>query len=274
MRRVLAAEADRSVAAEMLRALVLLGGRDAESDLLPVAQKHDLVGALTAAAAGARMDPPDTAAPKEDASYTRVLVSSALPPGMLRDVMTITRCKPKAGLDAIGIVDYRRDGRPRHVSMAKQEIARGCQEAAVAALALSLAPFGLATSDLPARKTVVFVPMDEGALECADLPEPTKIERLPEPGVKPDIREPKKVRNVNPYYPPAARASGRQGVVVLEGVIGETGCMRSVTVKHGASPDLEVSALRTVGQWRYTPTLLDGKPVSVIMTITVNYRLN
>jgi periplasmic protein TonB len=38
-------------------------------------------------------------------------------------------------------------------------------------------------------------------------------------------------------------------------------------------PGLDLEALRAVSQWRYTPTLLNGVPVPVIMSVTVNYRL-
>jgi len=34
------------------------------------------------------------------------------------------------------------------------------------------------------------------------------------------------------------------------------------------------SAIDAVKQWQYTPTLLNGVPVPVIMTVTVNFRLN
>ena len=38
-------------------------------------------------------------------------------------------------------------------------------------------------------------------------------------------------------------------------------------------PLLNESALAAVRQWVYTPTLLNGVPVPVIMTVTVNFRL-
>jgi len=38
-------------------------------------------------------------------------------------------------------------------------------------------------------------------------------------------------------------------------------------------PELEAAALEAVRQWEYTPTLLEGVPVPVIMTVTVNFRL-
>ena len=62
-------------------------------------------------------------------------------------------------------------------------------------------------------------------------------------------------------------------VVVLEGVIDRTGCVRSVEVLRGIAA-LNWESIRAVSQWKYTPTLLDGRPVPVRMTITVNYRLN
>ena len=36
---------------------------------------------------------------------------------------------------------------------------------------------------------------------------------------------------------------------------------------------LDQTAIDAVSQWRYEPTLIDGQPVSVIMTVTVNFRL-
>ena len=39
-------------------------------------------------------------------------------------------------------------------------------------------------------------------------------------------------------------------------------------------PLLNDAAMDAVKQWVYTPTLLNGVPVPVIMTVTVNFRLN
>jgi periplasmic protein TonB len=38
-------------------------------------------------------------------------------------------------------------------------------------------------------------------------------------------------------------------------------------------PLLDQAALDAVKQWEYTPTLLNGVPVPVIMTVTVNFTL-
>ena len=40
-----------------------------------------------------------------------------------------------------------------------------------------------------------------------------------------------------------------------------------------SKPFLDDAALAALRQWRYTPTLLNGLPVRVLMTITFNFKL-
>ena len=49
--------------------------------------------------------------------------------------------------------------------------------------------------------------------------------------------------------------------------------MTDVKVLRGI-PLLDQAAIEAVKQWVYTPTLLNGVPVPVIMTVTVNFRLS
>jgi protein TonB len=39
-------------------------------------------------------------------------------------------------------------------------------------------------------------------------------------------------------------------------------------------PLLDAAAIKAVQGWRYTPTTLNGVPVPVLMTITVQFHLN
>jgi len=87
------------------------------------------------------------------------------------------------------------------------------------------------------------------------------------------IKEPKKLKNVTPSYPDIARQARVQGVVILECTISPQGKVTQVTVLRGI-PLLDQAAIDAVKQWVYTPTLLNGVPVPVIMTVTVNFRLN
>lgn len=77
-----------------------------------------------------------------------------------------------------------------------------------------------------------------------------------------------------PLYPEHLQQQGVEGTVLLEGVISVEGSLLSLrnlnTLVH---PELAKAAVEAVQQWRYQPTLLNGKPVEVVTTITVNYRL-
>jgi periplasmic protein TonB len=88
------------------------------------------------------------------------------------------------------------------------------------------------------------------------------------------IREPRKVKDARPTYPESMRANRIQGVVILEAVISPTGKVVEVTVLRGIHPNLDAAAVKAVRKWEYTPTLFLGQPVPVIMTVTVNFRLN
>lgn len=88
-----------------------------------------------------------------------------------------------------------------------------------------------------------------------------------------DIKEPKKTRNVPPVYPKIAMAAKVSGVVILEATISKEGQVRDVKVLRSI-PMLDNAAVEAVRQWQYTPPLLNGVPVDVIMTVTVNFTLN
>jgi periplasmic protein TonB len=100
-----------------------------------------------------------------------------------------------------------------------------------------------------------------------DAPPPVQAVR-----VGGQIKEPKKLKNVPPAYPDIAKQARVQGVVILECTISPQGKVTDVKVLRGI-PLLDEAAKEAVRQWVYTPTLLNGVPVPVIMTVTVNFRL-
>jgi periplasmic protein TonB len=87
-----------------------------------------------------------------------------------------------------------------------------------------------------------------------------------------DIRPPQKVNDVPPVYPAIARAARVEGLVILEALIGEDGVVRDVRVLRSVQL-LDAAAVDAVRQWRFTPTLLNGQPVPVVMTVTVTFKL-
>lgn len=87
-----------------------------------------------------------------------------------------------------------------------------------------------------------------------------------------DVREPKRVKNVAPVYPTLAVESHTQGVVILECEIDARGRVDKVKVLRGIVL-LNDAAVEAVRQWVYTPTLVNGIPVPVLMTVTVTFQL-
>ena len=86
------------------------------------------------------------------------------------------------------------------------------------------------------------------------------------------MQPPAKLLNVAPVYPSLARAAHVEGVVILEAVIDAHGRVDSVRVLRSI-PTLDQAAVDAVRQWRFTPTLLNGEPVPIVMTVTVNFTL-
>ena len=87
-----------------------------------------------------------------------------------------------------------------------------------------------------------------------------------------NIKLPAKIKDVKPVYPADAMQAGVQGVVIFEVVIDEAGKVAEARVLRSIQL-LAQAAEEAVRQWEFTPTLLNGSPVPVIMTVTVQFTL-
>ncbi len=88
-----------------------------------------------------------------------------------------------------------------------------------------------------------------------------------------NVAEANLIRKVSPEYPQTAKDRRVQGTVEFVAMIGEDGKIRSLDLVSGPFL-LYDSARDAVIQWQYRPTLLNGKPVSVVTAIIVNYTLS
>ena len=79
-----------------------------------------------------------------------------------------------------------------------------------------------------------------------------------------------KIKDVKPVYPAIAQAAGVTGSVTIEATIGTDGKVVDATVVRSI-PLLDQAALDAVRQWEYMPTMLNGSPVPILMTVTVNF---
>ena len=90
-----------------------------------------------------------------------------------------------------------------------------------------------------------------------------------------NIRVPRKTLDVRPVYPVSMRAAGREGLVPIEAVISADGSVSSVRVVSAqVHPDFAIAAVDAVRKWQFTPTLLNGVAVEVVMTVTVQFSLS
>ena len=96
-------------------------------------------------------------------------------------------------------------------------------------------------------------------------PEPVRAHTL--------VRAPMKTRHVDPIYPPIAQAARVQGIVIIEATISPEGKIVNARILRSV-PLLDQAALDAVRQWEFTPSQLNGVPVPVIMTVTVQFTLS
>ena len=90
-----------------------------------------------------------------------------------------------------------------------------------------------------------------------------------------NVRAPRKELDVKPVYPASMREAGLTGVVPIEAVIGRDGTVSSVRVLSAqVHPDFAIAAVDAVRQWRFTPTLLNGLAVEVVMRVSVTFDLD
>ncbi len=105
---------------------------------------------------------------------------------------------------------------------------------------------------------------------------PTAAPKLEQPKrivVSQGVTEGLLLKKVTPEYPPIARTAHIQGAVQLSALIGKDGKIENLQVVSG-HPMLAQAAMNAVKQWKYKPYVLNGQPVEVQTTITVNFTLS
>jgi protein TonB len=87
-----------------------------------------------------------------------------------------------------------------------------------------------------------------------------------------DVKAAKLITSVSPAYPPLAKTQHISGDVKVDALIDERG--RVTTMKVIAGPTLlQQAAMEALKLWKYQPATLDGKPVPMHLTVTLQFRL-
>jgi len=87
------------------------------------------------------------------------------------------------------------------------------------------------------------------------------------------VSAPVPLYKVEPEYSEEARKAKYQGTVILSIVIDEQGRPRDLKVIRPLGLGLDEKAIEAVSKWRFRPGYKDGKPVAVLATVEVNFRL-
>lgn len=87
------------------------------------------------------------------------------------------------------------------------------------------------------------------------------------------ISAPQPVLTPDPEYTEEARRAKTQGTCTLFLIVDAAGQPRDIRVVHGLGFGLDAKAIEAVKQWRFDPSLKDGKPVSVQISIEVEFKL-
>jgi len=89
---------------------------------------------------------------------------------------------------------------------------------------------------------------------------------------QPAVQAPRKTKDVAPRYPPEAQRARIGGMVILEAVIDRQGKVKDLRVLRSVK-ELDDAAMKAVSQWEYTPTLIAGVPVEIVMSVTVTFSI-
>jgi protein TonB len=99
---------------------------------------------------------------------------------------------------------------------------------------------------------------------------PTATKRI---RISQGVTEGRLIQKIEPRYPALAQAARIRGQVLLTAIISKTGEIQNLVLVSG-HPLLVPAAMEAVKKWRYRPYLLNGEPVEVETTITVNFELS
>jgi protein TonB len=81
------------------------------------------------------------------------------------------------------------------------------------------------------------------------------------------------VTRVQPIYPHIAIVNRVQGTVRLNALIAPNGTLQDLRVMSGPAMLADAAKL-AVGQWKFRPYVLNGKPIEVQTEVIVNFLLN
>jgi protein TonB len=87
------------------------------------------------------------------------------------------------------------------------------------------------------------------------------------------ISAPQAISTPDPDYTEEARRAKTQGTCILGLIVDAEGHPRDIRIVRGLGSGLDAKAIDAVRQWRFEPARKDGKPVNVLISVEVAFRL-
>jgi tetratricopeptide (TPR) repeat protein len=108
--------------------------------------------------------------------------------------------------------------------------------------------------------------------ELKDVGDPASSDQARK--VEGEVMRPVKIAGSPPWYTEEARRARVKGVVIVESIIDREGCVRKATLAKGLPKGLSDTVLRVLSSsWVFSPATLEGKPVAVYYTLSVNFEV-
>ena len=76
-----------------------------------------------------------------------------------------------------------------------------------------------------------------------------------------------------PCYTEEARATGIEGIVIVEALVDENGRVFAADVVQSLSPELDSLTVEAVLEWKFNPATEDGRAVMKVVRIPVKFHL-
>lgn len=119
-----------------------------------------------------------------------------------------------------------------------------------------------------------------------DVQQPSDVEVVSEPAslmpplapsaVRPcdeGVTLPKVTRSEKPSYPSGLQSQGREGIVLLDGVVTAEGTVGDVVVVRAFDQAMGDLAAQAFKRWRFKPGTRNGEPVAVVVGVQMDFKL-
>lgn len=87
------------------------------------------------------------------------------------------------------------------------------------------------------------------------------------------VMPPRKLADAKPIYPASAATAGVSGTVLIHARLLADGTVGDLRPEPGSDADFADAAMQAIRLWRFSPVRLDGVPVPVDLTVTVQFEI-